>query len=75
MGIGDYTGYQERRDAFIKEQNDRSRLAANAGLDRSAARSGPSSEELDLLKQAEEDPSVSREELAQLYRDIYAKYR
>ena len=75
MGIGDYTGYQERRDAFIKEQNDRSRLAANAGLDRSAARSGPSSEELDLLKQAEEDPSVSREELAQLYRDIYAKYQ
>ena len=26
-------------------------------------------------KQAEEDPSVSREELAQLYRDIYAKYQ
>lgn len=75
MGIGDYTGYQERRDAFIKEQNERGQLAANAGLDRATNRSGPSLEEQELLKQAEEDPSVSREELAQLYRDIYAKYR
>ena len=35
MGIGDYTGYEERRDAFIKEQNDRGRLASNAALERS----------------------------------------
>ena len=74
IGIGDYTGYKERRDAFIKEQNERNQLAANAGLDRSA-RLGPSLDEQELLKQAEEDPSVSREELAKLYRDIYAKYR
>tara|TARA_R100001129_G_scaffold33065_1_gene22256 strand:- start:2242 stop:3720 length:1479 start_codon:yes stop_codon:yes gene_type:complete len=75
MGIGDYTGYQKRRDEFIKEQNERGQLAANAGLDRATNRSGPSLEEQELLKQAEEDPSVSREELAQLYRDIYAKYQ
>ena len=71
MGIGDYTGYQERRDAFIKEQNDRGRLASNAALERSPL-GELDPDKMEILRKAAQDPNVTPEEYNQLVRDVYA---
>ena len=71
MGIGDYTGYEERRDAFIKEQNDRGRLASNAALERSPL-GELDPDKMEILRKAAQDPSITPEEYNQLVRDVYA---
>jgi hypothetical protein len=71
IGLGDYTGYQERRDAFIKEQNDRGRLASNAALERSPL-GELDSDKMEILRKAAQDPSITPQEYNQLVRDVYA---
>ena len=71
MGIGDYSDYESRRDAFIEEQNDRGRLAANAALERSTL-GELDPDKMEILRKAAQDPNVTPEEYNQLVRDVYA---